>query len=373
MRKLFWRLHSVIGLVAGMGLLVLGLSGSLLVFHEEIDAALHPGQVRVEPTPEGRLPLEKLVVAVEQQVPGHAVTGWSLHPGDPSAADGVFVMPFGTRDWRYTTVDPYRGKVLSAPDLFDTTLKGTLLKLHTELFLHHLGLAIVGLLGVALCFLGISGLYLYRRFWKTLFRLRWKASFRMLSGDLHRQIGVLSVGFNLLLGFTGAWWNLSHVIEDFIAPHEEAADEVLFHEKLFSSEFEIEALPVRAEAELDGFVTHYISLPWAPGGPFTLWGKNRDAAWFRSHYGSQVAFDSHTGEVQSVHDLRQAPLSQQILDAFEPLHFGNFGGWISKTLWAAAGFGPALLCLSGMAIWWQRRARKPSPRSSPAMSQKIGT
>ena len=360
MRKLFWRVHSIVGLWAGIGLCVIGLTGSVLVFHEEIDALLSPEQTRVEPTAEGRRSLNELVAAVENEVPGHAVTGWSMNRDDPSAADGVFVMPFGTREWKYITVDPYRAEVLSAPHLKESTLYGWLLDLHMAFFLKDVGLAITGLLGVALCFLGISGLYLYRRFWKSLFRLRWRASFRMISGDFHRLVGVWSVGFNLLLGFTGAYWNLSHVVEDLIAPHEDPADEVLFHEKLFPSDLDVAAFPERARDHLAGFETNYISFPWAPGGVFTLWGRHEDAAWFRSPYGSQVAFDSAAGDFLSVHDLTQDGLWKQAEDAFEPLHFGNFGGLTSKVFWSIAGLAPGLLCVSGMSIWWQRRRRQSS-------------
>ena len=354
MRKLFWRLHSVIGLAAGLGLLVIGVTGALLVFHEEIDGLLNPAQTRVAPTPAGRLPLDDLVAAVEETFPRHAVTGWSF-PRDPRAADGVFIMPFGTREWRYITVDPYRAKVLSHPLLHDSTLKGWLVDLHSAFFLKDAGLAITGLLGVALCFLGLSGLWLYRRFWKTVFRLRWKSGLRLLYGDFHRMVGVLSVGFNLLLGFTGAYWNLSHIVDHLLEDHHDPADEALFFEKLFPATLDLAALPENAAQHLDGFETRYISFPWAPAGPFTLWGRAKDAAWFRSDFGSQVAFDSRTGDLLSVHDLRRKGLWAQVHDSFEPLHFGNFGGLPVKILWAVGGFTPALLSLSGMAIWWKRR------------------
>jgi uncharacterized iron-regulated membrane protein len=361
-RKLFWRLHSLAGLIAGLGLLVIGLSGSLLVFHEEIDAALRPAQTRVEPLAEGRLPLETLVVAVEKQVPGHGVTGWRLKPDDPRAADGVFVMPHGTREWHYVTVDPYRGKVLSSPVDHESTLKGWLLHLHMEFFLHDVGIALTGLLGAVLCFLGLSGVYLYRRFWKSLFRLRLKSSLRMLTGDLHRLVGIWSTGFNLLLGFTGAYWNIAHTVEHFTGPQVDAADEPVFHEKLFSSELPVQAMLARAKQHLPGFETHYLSLPWAPGGPFTLWGRAEDAAWFRSRYGSQVAFDSRSGDLLAVNDLTQSATWAQVVDAFEPLHFGDFGGLATKILWSAAGLAPALLCVSGMGIWWQRRRQASAKR-----------
>lgn len=358
MRKLFWRLHSVIGLLSAIGLIVIGVTGAVLVFHEEIDALLAPELHRVEPTPAGRLSLNELVAAVEREFPRHAVTGWKPST-DPHAADGVFVMPFGTREWHYLTVDPYRAIILGDPSLNSTTLKGWVLELHTELFLGDFGVAVAGLLGVALCFLGLSGLWLYRRFWKSIFRLRWKSSARLLFGDFHRMVGVLSVAFNLLLGFTGAFWNVSHTIEHFYEPHE-PVDEVLFSEKLFPADLDIAALPQQAKEHLPDFKTRYISFPWEPGGPFTLWGSAESAGWYRSPYGSQVAFNSQNGEFLSLHDLRNDGLWALVKDSFEPLHFGNFGGLPVKILWSAAGLAPGLLAVSGMAIWWKRR--KPRAR-----------
>ncbi|WP_411827299.1 PepSY-associated TM helix domain-containing protein [Luteolibacter sp. AS25] len=357
MRKIFWRLHSLAGLFAGVGLLLLGLTGSLLVFHEEIDLLLSPETLIVEPTTEGRLPLNDLVAAVEEEVPDHSVTGWRLHRENPRLADGVYVMPHGTREWHLLTVDPYRAEVLMDPKLSEDSLASWLLELHTSLFLGHFGEALAGILGVALCFLGLSGLWLYRRFWKSLLRLRFGASWRLMTGDFHRLVGVWSVGFNLLLGFTGAYWSLSHTFEDLFFPHEEV-EEVLFYEKLFPASINLESLMAEAGDHVPGFETNYISFPWEPEGRFTLWGKPDDAAWVRSRYGSQVAFDATTGGFLSSYDLRDESWWAWVEDSFEPLHFGDFGGIWSKIPWAIAGLSPGLLCISGMSIWWSRRKGK---------------
>lgn len=354
MRKLFWRLHSTIGLLAGLGLIVIGLSGSLLIFHEEIEGLFWPAQTRVDPTPEGPLSLEDLVIAVEAQLPNYAVTGWDFRRDNPRAADGAYVIPFGVREWRFITVDPYRGTVLSGPTGSDRTFKGWLLELHYTFFSDHIGMAISGLLGIALCFLGVSGLYIYRRFWKTLVRLRIRASMRMLLGDVHRCVGVSSVAFNLVLGFTGAYWNIEHVIHEFT--HEEfPEDSYIITSRLLPDELPLDEILEDAPRRIEGFQTHYVSLPWAPNGAVTLWGRADGAGWWRSLHGSQIAYDSQSGSFTSLHDIREDPLGAQILDAFEPLHFGNFAGLPVKIVWAIGGMAPGILALSGAAIWWKRR------------------
>ena len=42
MRKRLWQLHFWCGLIAGLGPLLIGLSGSILVFHDEVDRLLDP-------------------------------------------------------------------------------------------------------------------------------------------------------------------------------------------------------------------------------------------------------------------------------------------------------------------------------------------
>lgn len=50
-KQTVWKAHSLLGIVAGLGLLVIGLTGSVLLFSKEIDGLLRPGVVRVEPGP----------------------------------------------------------------------------------------------------------------------------------------------------------------------------------------------------------------------------------------------------------------------------------------------------------------------------------
>jgi uncharacterized iron-regulated membrane protein len=368
MRKVFWRLHSVVGLFAGLALVVVGLSGSVLVFHEEIDALLRPSAVRVEPTEEGRLAYAELLRRVEAQLPEYAITGWDPKFENPRAADGAYVIAHGESVWRYITVDPYRGTVLSGPELYATTLKGWMLDLHYTFFLHDAGVAITGLLGLALCFLGISGVWLYRRFWKTLFRLRLRASLRLLSGDVHRLVGVFSVGFNLLLGGTGAYWNLSHIVEHFIEEELPPEEEFQVPGRLYPENFDLDAIVALGPDHIKNFETHYISLPWAPDGSITLWGKAEDASFLRSRHGSWISFSADREaplgySFSNARDITVQPFWKQAIDAMEPLHYGDFGGLTVKVFWASAGFAPAVLAFSGMTIWWQRRRPR---RSTPS-------
>jgi uncharacterized iron-regulated membrane protein len=46
-----------------------------------------------------------------------------------------------------------------------------------------------------------------------------------------------------------------------------------------------------------------------------------------------------------------------ILDWMVRLHFGRFGGWTSRIIWAVLGLVPVLLFVTGGLMWWKRAVR----------------
>lgn len=357
-KQTVWRAHSLLGLVAGLGLLVIGASGSLLMFSREIDGVLRPDVVTVEPGA-SRLPMDELVGRVASSFPGHRLLGWALFPGDPTASDRVWLKLPDEEPWLHAHIDPYTGRILSRPAESAEHFTGWLLELHYTLLADHAGMLVAGLLAGILVLLGISGLWLYGNFFRNLLRLRWGASARILFSDLHKFIGILSVVFNLILGFTGAWWNLSHLIGHLF--EEDPPTETKTADPLPPREWaSIDAMMNVARNRIAGFTTHYLSFPQAADGTVSLHGQHGGAGPLRGLYGSHVDFDPGTGSVREVHDLREDSIWAQVHDSFMPLHYGTFGGWPIRILWSLGGLAPGLLAVSGFVIWRSRR-RNPPP------------
>jgi uncharacterized iron-regulated membrane protein len=351
-KQTVWRVHSLLGLVAGLGLLVIGMSGSLLMFSREIDAILRPEVVTVEARG-SRLPMDELVGRVASAFPGHQLTGWALFPGDPAASDRAWMKLPDREAWLHAHIDPYTGRILSRPAESGEHFTGWLLELHYTFLADHAGMLAAGLLAVMLLLLGISGLWLYRDFFRQFLRLRWSASARILCSDLHKFIGITSVVFNLILGFTGAWWNLSHLIGHLF--EEETPAETEPAAPLPPREWaSLDAMTLEARNRITGFTTHYLSFPQTEDAVVSLHGRHGGAGPLRGLYGSHVDFDAESGEVRLVHDLRDDSAWAQIYDSFMPLHYGTFGGWPIRVLWSLGGLAPGLLAVSGFLIWWNR-------------------
>lgn len=354
MKKVLWQVHSLLGLIAGLGLLVIGVTGSLLVFRDEIDSLVAPALMRVEPSAAGRLSWAELLTAAHQAWPAHEIVGFGPRR-EAGLADLVYVRKLGGNEIAAGTLNPYTGVALGSPSNPNQTFTGILLELHYTWYAGHVGMLITGIFAVLFCLLGITGVWLYRDFWRHFFTLRWRRGARLFFSDLHKMVGISSVGFNMILGFTGAYWNLAHVAEDGLGHHENTAGmEGRFYEKSLP----LDQMSATAAESMPGFKTRWISFPSSKGEDITLWGKMPSANPFASDYGSSAVFDATTGVLKKSSALKDAGMWAVITDSFGALHFGTFGGWPIRILWCLGGLAPGVLAVSGFLIWYRRHRRK---------------
>lgn len=350
--KTIWKIHSWLGLLAGIPLIVIAFTGSVLVFKDEINAVLIPERVLVEPTEDGPLSLNARVAALQNSLPQHEVAGIAFYP-QPERADFVFVIEHGDDEWLHVFQNPFTGEVLGEPLATESELMGWFLELHYTLLAGEVGIAVCGVVAVLLCLLGASGFFVYRKFWKSFFTLRWRTSARVLTGNLHKRLGVVSAPVFLILGLTGAIWNILHVIDELGHDHH---DEVPPAQHLFyNTELSLDSMAEQAVEHIPEFQLRYLSFPWEDGRPIRYFGQFEEQSGLRSPYHSTVSFDAQTGEYLTHSRIDDASMVHQIYDMFTPLHFGTFGGWVTRVLWCLLGAAPGYLALSGFFVWWKRR------------------
>ena len=188
-----FKLHRIGGVVAGLFLLILGVSGSVMAFQEEIDSLLHPGLFRV--VPQGQpLPLGQLASSVASVLhPGESI-GVCLPSTRADVSYSFTVSDAQRRIPRQIFVDQYTGRVLgSLSAVRFTVIMGSLHK-------------IAGVLGgssIVLVFLVISGLYLW---WpRKRIKIDLSGNVQRLSFDLHNVIGLFGSLFLLLFAITGIY------------------------------------------------------------------------------------------------------------------------------------------------------------------------
>lgn len=348
--KTWYQIHMVLGILGASFLLVLGLTGSLLVYGKEIQSLTGSHSILVE---RDRLPLDTLYKQLLEQIPEGSVAGW-LVSDLKDQADQVWFhnLEIPSRESVYL-INPYNGKVIGKmkEDRSDSVY-GFLLVLHYSLFLGGVGYFLTGCIALIYLFLAISGIKLYKRFWVSLFRLRWKESKQILFSDLHKFVGINAVWFHLILAITGGWWSLRDtVILSF--PEEK----VVHH--LWAREESINQLVERTKIEIPGFRLGYISFPHhSKDEPIGIYGNRFNSPGWESRYGSYIRYNVKSKNLFDKVDMAKEGFWNQVLDSFRPLHFGTFANHFSKVVWVIGGLSPAILSISGISIFYIKRKNK---------------
>ncbi len=370
MRKLLFKAHSYAALVAMLPLLIISITGSILVFKVEIDSWLRPEHMQVNAADSSqRQSLDQMMQKVLNQHPSYQLGGWEIFD-DKQRSDAGYLIKKGTEQWFKIYLNQYNGELLSSPQPMDHYLTDWLLELHYTFLLHLEGEAVGFICALIMLFLGISGIIIYRRFWKKLFTLRFKAARRILFSDIHKLIGIISSPILIVIAFTGAYWNIAdiiHQVEEHSGQHKHQIEQAFYNPKL-----SFESLRQQSHGQITSFHAGYLTIPHEPEQAITFYGEVNSSNPLNSEYASTVTFDSQTGHVLHISDIRQASLLTVFLDSFRKLHFGYFGGLFTRIIWCLLGLSPVLLAFTGLYLYWQRLGqRRQAKRSRQALRSNI--
>ncbi|GAB2622039.1 sulfite reductase flavoprotein subunit alpha [Novilysobacter erysipheiresistens] len=207
-RNAIFQLHWLFGITAGVVLALVGFTGGMLSFEDELLKALNPGVMTVEPRGAALSP-EALVERVRAQRPDDAIASLQLSADPRDSAYVGFAAKDGGRRGERVHVDPYDGRVLPEPrykEFFSVTMK-----LHRWLVADEVGKQIVGASTVILIFFCVSGLYLrWPRRWgslRTWLGLDWRQKGRNFLWHLHSIVGTWVLVAYLVMSLTGLWWS----------------------------------------------------------------------------------------------------------------------------------------------------------------------
>ncbi|MGX9462293.1 PepSY-associated TM helix domain-containing protein [Shewanella sp. A14] len=356
MRKTLFKWHSYAALIAMLPLLIISITGSMLIFKVEIDSLLRPTHMLVDATPTtSRASLDTLMHTLLAANPDFELGGWEIFD-DKSRSDAGYIIKRGTEDWFKVYVNQYTGQLLSQPQSLEHYLTDWLLELHYTFLLHVTGASVALVAGCIMLFLGISGMILYRRFWASLFTLRFNAVTRILFSDIHKLIGILSSPVLIVVAFTGIYWNFIGIQHE-LTEHANG-DHYLVSAPRHSSHISFEALMQQTEDEITSFKAGYLTMPFEPGRDITFYGKVDSNNPFSSEYASFVSFDRTSGILLAKQDIRQADNLIVFLDSFRKLHFGYIGGLLTRIIWCVIGLMPVILAFTGFYLYWSRRKQK---------------
>ncbi|WP_299004223.1 PepSY domain-containing protein [uncultured Shewanella sp.] len=354
-KKKLFKLHSWLALLAMIPILVISITGSIIVFKPEIDAWLMPENATLTDVATERMSLNSLIDNIHTQLPNYELGTWEVFD-DKQTADAVYVIKRDTFDWFKVYLNPYTGQVLSKPVVLDHYLTDWLVELHYTFLLKEAGVFVGLLSAMILLFLGISGIILYRQFWKRFFTLRWNKQMRVFFSDFHKMVGITASPVLIILAVTGGYWNLAEFVHEMSHTAEEKS--FVLQDKRYSDSISFDALNQDAMQRIDGFKLTYLVFPFEPGMNISYRGSVPTDNSLMSDYSSGVNYDPNNGAFMVKWDIRSSGLGAKILDSFINLHFGTFAGLTSRILWSVLGGMPLFLSFTGFYLWYSRRVKK---------------
>lgn len=346
MRGLILNLHLAIALIAGLFMVVLGATGSIIAFEPEIDRLLHPGISYVDPS--GRvLSLVAIGDAVSRKYPGEPIVAYLLsdspqYPARVITSRGI------------VSVDQYTGQVLGLRTRGQSFL-GIVRALHTRLAAGDVGRNILRWSAVAMLFSLVSGLYLWwpakrariRRPW-------WRGAFWF---DLHNAVGVFSLLPLLVLAGTGTVIGFEDqfvfLVEQLGGSTRAQASRNFPRSAPVAGSVQItpdQAVTI-ASAELPGAVPYRVQMPQF-GGFYVValaYADNRIASGRNS-----ISVDSWSGQIVAKSLATDLSRGERILAGNEMIHTGSIFGMSGRIVAALTGLLLLVQAASGFVIWLRR-------------------
>lgn len=391
-KGLIRQLHWFLGITLGLVLTVMGVTGAITAFDDEIMGALDHGVIRGAPQATAPLTPDALLARFVAQRPGAKPTLLTLG-GEPGDSARVTFVPASkgagkakpATDKAY--LDPYTGRLLGKSR--GETFFAQVLLLHRVLLLpggsEGPGRQITGAAALALLFFVLSGLYLrWPRAvgdWKAWLTFDARQRGRGLYRGLHATVGTWVMLVYLLSAVTGLsfsydWWRngLSWTLTGAIPPAKVAE----------ASDAKSGRPAGKAKAPLA------LDLAWA--GVLAVNGGRFDSAILTVPKGSaktvrvryldrhaphnrafnEVILDARTGAVTRLTRFDGLPLGRKLMAAIVAVHRGAFFGLAGRIIvMTAAALLPGFF-ITGWLLYLDRRHRAAAARrlarTAPAAS-----
>lgn len=365
-RPLLRRLHLWMGLILGLPFAVLALTGALLVFYIEIDAALHPAMrapTTLPPPGWTSQVWDQALDTVHTQWP-RAHGKWSFEvTGRQGAIPARYYPPTSGHAAGHHGPDPMMvwlspdGRQVLRQDQWGDYLMTFIYDIHRNLLAGDVGNYVVGWIGVATLFLLITGIMAWwpRGSWRKALALKPRASSIRRLYDLHKLLGLSSALLLLILAGTGALLALpaekTWLLDKLVAPVVPVPSPASTATR--GLQVPIAQALAAGQAALPGARLAWIDVPGPGDGVFRLRAQVAGDPTERFPY-SFVFVDQYSGKVLAVHDARQGSASTTVSNWIRPLHDASVGGLPTRILGVIIGLFPVALLVTGFLRWRQR-------------------
>lgn len=361
--KLWFLVHSWLALPIWFFVLIVCVTGTLAVVSQEIVWLANPEMRASKPSDDAPLlSYDQVMTAIKQAQPKTQVQSISRPDESHFALEVDVTYPDGRPDTVY--VNPYSGVIQgSAPTFnfqaFTRALHGWWLVPFTNGF--SWGWYLVSFLGLPLLASLVTGLVVYKRFWKGFFRptLRIRHGARIFWGDFHRLSGIWSIWFIAVISITGTWFLIQAMLFDNqisissapVIPVVSRESVPMTADGIAPPQLNLDRAIEIAQQRIPGLEASFVSLPSNAYSHLEIGGRGWYPLMFQT-----ATINPYNGDVAASRLLSDRNTLEFVTESMRPLHTGDFGGLWIKLIWFFFGLLLSMMVLSGLLIWTKRTA-----------------
>lgn len=349
LRKVLFQLHTWVGLTVSVYMTFLFLTGTLVVFGDEIGSIFKP-QMRGAPTatPASAGQIFDAVREVHPEFRQMTIR----RQDSPWLADEVRLQK-PNRVWLDIWTNRETGAVQGATQNwgFRAVVRHIHVRMMSDLKIAYI---LVTSLSLVLLYQIISGLVAYRRFWKGLLRLPKSGSpGRAWWGAFHRVAALWALPVMILIALTSVLYfaeSLGYSSKYPYSGGDASPREAILPEGFAGAD--MDRAVAAAQSALPGLevtqiqVTNNVKKGLIIGGELT--------SYLTSPGANQASVDPVTFEVLGARRGEDFGIMGRIDQSQDLLHFGTFGGTISRFIWLIGGFLGTLVAFSGVMVYSNR-------------------
>jgi uncharacterized iron-regulated membrane protein len=369
-KRWFGKWHTYLGIIAGAILAFVGVTGSILVFQDEIDRALNKEMFEVT-LQQHRYSLVEIIPIIKRNYPqlkfDYIVAGKTDDP-----IEAYSVSNFKTE--KQTFINPYTGKICGKR-IYTSSFIRVVMDLHRTLLVPVVGKYIVGLASLCLIILTISGLRMWLpKKWKQLkaaLTVKFNGKFKRKNYDWHNVLGIYSAPVVFMLALTGFCITFSNIIIAllfvFSGKNPASLAKVFGPKSAYTASarpIDLNLLPTITQQQLPGARLVGIGMPADKFGTYRLdiLNGNKPVEGQRE----MVILDQYTGKVLLNSRVHFPNVGEAYLGWLTPIHYGSFGGLPTKILALIGGLIPMALFITGFIIWWPRYKKRKQKEETTA-------
>ncbi|TEA79620.1 PepSY-associated TM helix domain-containing protein [Allopusillimonas ginsengisoli] len=363
--KLWFLVHSWLALPIWVFVFFVCLTGSIATISQEILWLANPA-VRANP-PSDNAPLlgyDAILAKVSQEHPGAVVRSISR----PVKSQFALTVRVSYPDARSAAlyVNPYTGHIQGEESGFDfrqfvRALHGWLLMPFNSGF--SIGWYLVSLLAIPMLGSLVTGLVVYKRFWRGFLkpRLRVGQGARIFWGDFHRLAGIWSIPFIAIIAITSIWFLTRAILFDFhisfstegVPPVVARADVPDIRPGEPKPIISLDRAAEIAHETFPDLKPSFVSLPGNAFSHYEVGGRGSYPLLFET-----LSINPYTGAVENTRRVSDRSGLELFTESMRPLHTGDFAGLWLKLVYFFFGVLLTMMVFSGMMIWTKRTIKE---------------